>query len=38
MKIAITATAANLDAEVDPRFGRCRISSLLTQIRWTLRF
>jgi len=24
MKIAITATAANLDAEVDPRFGRCR--------------
>ena len=23
MKIAITATAASLDAEVDPRFGRC---------------
>jgi predicted Fe-Mo cluster-binding NifX family protein len=24
MKIAITATAANLDAEIDPRFGRCQ--------------
>ena len=24
MKIAITATAASLDAEIDPRFGRCR--------------
>ncbi|HEX7363950.1 MAG TPA: NifB/NifX family molybdenum-iron cluster-binding protein [Dehalococcoidia bacterium] len=24
MKIAITATAGNLDAEIDPRFGRCR--------------
>lgn len=24
MKIAVTATAASLDAEVDPRFGRCR--------------
>ncbi len=24
MKIAISATAANLDADVDPRFGRCR--------------
>ena len=24
MKIAISATAPNLDAEVDPRFGRCQ--------------
>jgi predicted Fe-Mo cluster-binding NifX family protein len=24
MKIAISATAANLDADVDPRFGRCQ--------------
>jgi predicted Fe-Mo cluster-binding NifX family protein len=24
MKIAITATAASLDAEMDPRFGRCQ--------------
>jgi predicted Fe-Mo cluster-binding NifX family protein len=24
MKIAITATAASLDAEIDPRFGRCQ--------------
>ncbi|MFC1870588.1 NifB/NifX family molybdenum-iron cluster-binding protein [Chloroflexota bacterium] len=24
MKIAITATAASLDADIDPRFGRCR--------------
>lgn len=24
MKIAITATAPNLDAEIDPRFGRCQ--------------
>lgn len=24
MKIAISATAPNLDAQVDPRFGRCR--------------
>jgi predicted Fe-Mo cluster-binding NifX family protein len=24
MKIAISATGANLDAEVDPRFGRCQ--------------
>jgi predicted Fe-Mo cluster-binding NifX family protein len=24
MKIAITATAANLDADIDPRFGRCQ--------------
>jgi predicted Fe-Mo cluster-binding NifX family protein len=24
MKIAITATAASLDAEIGPRFGRCR--------------
>ena len=24
MKIAISATSASLDAEVDPRFGRCR--------------
>lgn len=24
MKIAITANATNLDAEIDPRFGRCR--------------
>jgi predicted Fe-Mo cluster-binding NifX family protein len=24
MKIAITATAATLDAEIDPRFGRCQ--------------
>jgi predicted Fe-Mo cluster-binding NifX family protein len=24
MKIAITATAPNLDADIDPRFGRCR--------------
>ena len=24
MKIAITATAPNLDADIDPRFGRCQ--------------
>ena len=24
MKIAITATACNLDADIDPRFGRCQ--------------
>ena len=24
MKIAITATAASLDADIDPRFGRCQ--------------
>ena len=24
MKILITSTAPNLDAEIDPRFGRCR--------------
>jgi predicted Fe-Mo cluster-binding NifX family protein len=24
MKIAISATAANLDADIDPRFGRCQ--------------
>ena len=24
MKIAITATASNLDADIDPRFGRCQ--------------
>ncbi len=24
MKIAISATGSDLDAEVDPRFGRCR--------------
>jgi len=24
MKIAISATAPNLDAEVEPRFGRCQ--------------
>jgi len=24
MKIALSATAPSLDAEVDPRFGRCR--------------
>jgi predicted Fe-Mo cluster-binding NifX family protein len=23
MKICVTATAANLEAQIDPRFGRC---------------
>ena len=29
MKIAITATGSTLDAQVDPRFGRCRYFILI---------